>query len=298
MTLDPEEGWVEGVEHRFADLGGIRLHYVEAGAGPLVICLHGFPDFWYSWRHQIPALVAAGFRVVAPDLPGYNRSDKPRRIDSYRDDVIADDIADLVDALGEDRAHVVGHDWGGAIAWIFAMRHHAMLDRVVVMNCPHPVTFAKAMSDPGQLVRSWYIGFFQVPLLPEIALSANRYAALRRLYPTSTGAFTAQDIDRYLEAADRSERFRGGLNYYRAAARRNPMRPREDLRPVERPGLVIWGDGDGVLKPELAEVSPRWGPDVRIEHIGTAGHWVHHEEPDVVNELLTGFLRGEQDAVQ
>jgi pimeloyl-ACP methyl ester carboxylesterase len=293
VTPDPEEGWVEGVEHHFADLGGIRLHYVEAGAGPLVVLLHGFPDFWYSWRHQIAELVKAGFRVVAPDLPGYNRSDKPRRVDSYRDDVVADDIADLVEHLGDDNVSVVGHDWGGAIAWIFAMRHHEILDRIVVMNCPHPVTFAKAIGDPRQLIKSWYIGFFQLPLVPEMALSANRYAAVRRLYPTSSDGFTELDVERYLEAAERSERFRGGLNYYRAAARRNPMRPRDDLRSVDRPGLVIWGDEDAALKRELAEVSPRWGPNVRVEHIPSVGHWVHHEGPEDVNALLIDFLRGD-----
>ena len=290
MTIDPEEGWVPGTQHRFADLGGIRLHYVEAGEGPLVVLLHGFPDFWYTWRHQIRALAARGYRVVAPDLPGYNRSDKPRRVDGYRDHVVADDIADLVEHLGENRVVIGGHDWGGAIAWLFAMRHPKLIDRLVVMNCPHPVTFSKALGDPRQMLKSWYMGFFQVPLLPEIALSANRFAAVRRLYPTRSDHFNDVDLQRYLDAAARSERFRGGLNYYRAAGRRNPMQRRDDLRVVERPALVIWGDRDAVLKPELAEVPSRWGPNVRIEHIPDAGHFVHQESPDRVNELLADFL--------
>src|SRR5215213_1487050 len=174
---------LRGVElaHRYADLGDVRLHYVEAGEGPLVLLLHGFPQFWYAWRHQIPALVGAGFRVVAPDLRGYNLSAKPPGVESYALDVLAADVADLVGRVGERSAIVVGHDWGAAIAWRVASRHAAAVARVVAINGPHPRAFARELRTLDQLLRSSYIGFFQLPWLPEVAIRAGDFALIERL---------------------------------------------------------------------------------------------------------------------
>jgi len=149
-------GSARGMAHRWVDVGGLRLHCVEAGTGPLVVLLHGFPEFWYAWRHQLPALADAGYRVVAPDLPGYNTSDKPPRVRDYRPSVLAQDVADLIMALDAGSAAVAGHDWGGALAWLLAMQHPERLQRLVVLNAPHPIRFLKGLRSPHQLRRSWY----------------------------------------------------------------------------------------------------------------------------------------------
>src|SRR5215211_551361 len=200
----PMMGKREGMAHQWVDVRGLRLHCVEVGTGPLVVLLHGFPEFWYAWRHQIPALAAAGYRVVAPDLPGYNTSDKPPRVHDYQPTVLAQEVADLILALGAGSAAVAGHDWGGVLAWLLAMHHPKRVQRLVVLNAPHPVRFLKGLHSPRQLRRSWYILAFQLPWLPERLVAARDFRALRRALgrqPTRPGAFTAQDIDRYVAAA-------------------------------------------------------------------------------------------------
>jgi epoxide hydrolase 4 len=192
-----------GMAHRWVDVHGLRLHCVEAGTGPLVVLLHGFPEFWYAWRHQIPALADAGYRVVAPDLRGYNTSDKPPRVRDYRPSVLAQDVADLVVALGARSAAVAGHDWGGGLAWLLAIQHPERIERLVVLNAPHPIRLLKSLRSPRQLRRSWYMLAFQAPWLPERLMAARDFQALRRALrqqPTRPGAFTAQDIDRYVAA--------------------------------------------------------------------------------------------------
>jgi pimeloyl-ACP methyl ester carboxylesterase len=276
---------------RYAELSEVRLHYVEAGSGPLVVLLHGFPDFWYSWRHQIPALAAAGLRVVAPDMRGYNLSDKPEGVGAYRAERVADDIAELIRACGADRAHVVGHDWGAAIAWLFAMRHPDLLQRLAILNVPHPAVMASALRTPRQLLRSWYMFFFQLPWLPEAALRLGGYRVLRhtlRTDPVRPDAITAADADRYVEAAARPGALTGSINYYRALFRRPPSR--SALRPIGAPVLVIWGEQDRYLLPELAQPDPKWVPDCRVERFPDASHWVHMDQPEAVNRLLINFL--------
>src|SRR4029453_11043505 len=158
---DDPMGSARGITHRWIEVGGLRLHCVEAGTGPLVVLLHGFPEFWYAWRHQLPALADAGYRVVAPDLPGYHTSDKPPRVRDYRPRLLAQEVADLILALGADSATVAGHDWGGALAWLLAMHHPERVQRLVVLNAPHPIRFLKGLTSPRQLRRSWYLLAFQ-----------------------------------------------------------------------------------------------------------------------------------------
>ena len=280
--------------HRWVDVHGLHLHCVEAGTGPLVVLLHGFPEFWYAWRHQIPALAAAGYRVVAPDLPGYNTSDKPPRVRDYRPRVLVQDVADLIVALGADSAAVAGHDWGGALAWLLAMQHPERVERLVVLNAPHPIRFLKGLRSPRQLRRSWYMLAFQLPWLPERLLATRDFQALRlalRRQPTQPGAFTAQDIDRYVAAAAQPGAMRAAINYYRAAFRANPLAQAHSLRPVDTPTLIIWGDQDRYLGRELAEPDPAWVPDVRVERITEASHWVQADAPERVNQLMLDFLQ-------
>ena len=279
--------------HRWIDVGGLRLHCVEAGTGPLVVLLHGFPEFWYAWRHQIPALADAGYRVVAPDLRGYNTSDKPSRVRDYRPRVLVQDVADLIVALGAGSAAVAGHDWGGGLAWLLAMQHPKRVERLVLLNAPHPVRFLKGLRSPRQLRRSWYILAFQLPWLPERLVAARDFQALRWIFrhqPTRPGAFTAQDIDRYVAAAAQPGALRAAINYYRAAFRANPLAQAHGLRRVDIPTLIIWGDQDRSLGRELAEPDRAWVPDVRVERIAEASHWVQADDPEQVNQLMVDFL--------
>jgi epoxide hydrolase 4 len=281
------------VEHRYAEVGGLRLHYVESGAGPLVVLLHGFPEFWYAWRHQIPALAAAGFHVVAPDMRGYNLSAKPEGVSAYDQDLLATDIAQLIRACRAERASVVGHDWGGAVAWRFAMSYPEMVDRLIILNSPHPVRFARALRTARQLRRSWYMFFFQLPWLPEAYLRSGGFAFLRRTLrddPMREGAFSDDDIARYVDALARPGALTAAVNYYRAAIRRASSRPRQKLHRIDAPVLVIWGERDHYLGRELAAPDPEWVPRARVQFLPNASHWVQSDQPEQVNTLLLDFL--------
>jgi len=282
------------LRERYVSVEDVRLHAVEAGEGPLVVLLHGFPDFWRSWRLQLDALAEAGFRAVAPDMRGYNLSGKPRRVSAYSTDRLGADVAALIRGLGEERAHVVGHDWGGGAAWMAAVRHPEVVDRLAILNTPHPVMMVRGLRTPSQLAKSWYMGFFQLPLLPEMALRAGRFRVLRRTLEAEPGnAFSAEEIEeRYVEAWSRSGGMTGPLNFYRAAFRRNPLSVLRETTPVRAPTLIVWGLEDPFLGRELADPGPELVPDRRVERIAGAGHWVHRSKPDEVNRLLIDFFRG------
>ena len=284
--------------HHQATVNGVRLHYVEAGTGPLVLLLHGFPDFWYSWRYQLPALAAAGFRVLAPDLRGYNRSDKPRGVAAYRIELIADDIAALVrHAAGgtpamDERAALAGHDWGGIAALYAAKRHPSLVERLILLNAPHPGAFARELRKPTQWLRSSYALFFQIPWLPEWLLSARHYGLIRRVLrrdPARRDAFTDEDISRYVEALSQPGALTAALNYYRAAMRSLPRITRQ-LGRLDTPTLVIWGERDRFLNASLTCGLEQWLPRVRVERLGAASHWVQHDEPERVSRLMIHFL--------
>ncbi|HEV8323620.1 MAG TPA: alpha/beta hydrolase [Myxococcota bacterium] len=298
------EAWDDAlVAHRYAALGDVRLHYVEAGPadGPLVVLLHGFPEFWYSWRHQIPALARAGFRVVAPDQRGYNLSDKPAGVRSYDARILAHDVERLVRACGAARAHaVVGHDWGGGVAWLTAMRHPEVLGRLCVLNCPHPARLLAAFLTARQLRKSWYMFYFQLPFLPERSMAADDFASIRRTFrrePVRPEAFSDDDIQRYVDALSRPGALTAAVNWYRAMFRQDPRRTLAELRqPVAAPTLVLWGERDPHLGAELAEPDPALVPDVRVVRIDDASHWVQVDAYERVNEALLEFLRPERAA--
>jgi pimeloyl-ACP methyl ester carboxylesterase len=283
------------VAHRYADLAGVRLHYVEAGEGPLVVLLHGFPEFWFSWRFQIPALAAAGFRVVAPDMRGYNLSDRPKGVEGYALETLARDVERLIRALGEERAVVVGHDWGGIVAWAVAMLYPERVGRLVILNVPHPERLARGLRTPRQLLKSSYAFFFQIPWLPEKVLRAGDFAIVRSVFrndPVRPGTFGEDDMGRYVEALSRPGALTAAINYYRALARRAPALARTLRRRIEAPVLVIWGQRDLFLVPELARPNPALVPDARVERLPDASHWVQQDRPERVNALLLGFLGG------
>jgi len=280
--------------HHEAIVNGVRLHYVEAGEGPLVVLLHGFPEFWYSWRHQIPALAAAGFRVIALDMRGYNLSEKPPGVRSYDIHVLAADVAALICYAGEERATVVGHDWGGAVAWAAAMHHADTMDKLIVLNAPHPVAFLRELRTPAQLRKSWYILFFQLPWLPEASNRAGNFAVLRSVFqhdPARRDAFTSADISRYIRAMAQPGALTASINYYRATMRRGPRQMQRDVRRINVPTLLIWGEQDRYLGTGLTRGLEKWVPHLRVECLPHASHWVQHDEPQRVNELMIEFLR-------
>jgi epoxide hydrolase 4 len=277
----------------YADLAEVRLHYVEAGEGPLVVLLHGFPEFWFSWRFQIPALVAAGFRVVAPDMRGYNLSSRPRGTRAYDTDRLAADVRDLIRERGAERAFVAGHDWGAGAAWIAAMNHPEVVKRLAILNVPHPRRMLQGMRMPRQLARSWYILFFQLPWLPELSARAGGWWGFRRVFEREArpGAFTPSDIERYVEAWSQPGGPTGMINFYRAALRQTRRRAEGRIRPVHAPTLVIWGQRDRHLGAELAEPERADVPNLeRVVRLPDASHWVHQDEPERISELLIEFF--------
>jgi pimeloyl-ACP methyl ester carboxylesterase len=294
----PAEPSREDWAHHAAVVNGVRLHYVEAGAGPLVLLLHGFPESWYSWRHQIGALAAAGFRVLAPDLRGYNLSDKPAPVRAYRLEALTQDVAALIHHAGQPRAAVAGHDWGGVIAWHLATVRPELLEKLLILNAPHPAAFQRELRTPGQLWRSKYIFFFRLPLLPEALFRAGDFFLLRRMLrrePVRPGAFTPEDVAHYKAALARRGALTAALNYYRAAFRLRKQRATFQ-RPVAAPTLVIWGDRDAYLGPRLTEGLQQWVPHVRVEHLPDASHWVQNDAPERVNRLMLDFLRQKDEA--
>jgi len=271
---------------------GIRLSCTVAGDGPLVVLLHGFPECAASWRHQIPVL-AERYQVVAPDLRGYNLSDKPHPVSAYAIRELVADVEGLVSAFGADRARLVGHDWGGGVAWATAMLAPQVVSHLGIINMPHPLRFETLLrTSPRQMLRSWYVLAFQLPGVPEWLLSRHDGQAVvdaMRKSVVVPGALSEDYLRTLRAAATRPGGMRGPVNYYRAA-----VRFAEDLRAwprVRTPTLLVWGDQDIALTPELPDGTEALiDAPFRLERIPEGGHFVHEEYPDRVNALLTSFL--------
>ena len=222
-----------GIELRegFAEVDDQNLHYVEAGEGPLVVLLHGFPEFWFGWRLQIAPLAAAGFRVVAPDTRGYNLSSKPEGFEAYGVDLLAADIRGLIGELGAESARLVGHDWGGSIAWIVAMNHPEVVDRLAILNAAHPRRLSEGLHHPNQLRKSWYFFFFATPGLPEDVVHARDWHFFRHFLHDANPPYTPEEIERYVEAWSRPGAAARIINYYRASVRQEPEGGRSKASP-------------------------------------------------------------------
>jgi pimeloyl-ACP methyl ester carboxylesterase len=279
--------------HRDVATNGIRLHVVEAGPrdGPLLLLLHGFPELWYAWHHQIEPLAAAGFRVVAPDQRGYDLSDKPSGLAAYRLDQMVGDAVGLIDEAGRDRAFVAGHDWGGMVAWGLGMLQPQRLHRLACLNIPHPFVFRRHLAtSKEQRRRSRYMFFFQLPWLPELAMRRHNFQKAEKMLRATSrpGTFTDADLAVYRAAWSRPGALTGMLNWYRAALRGKPPRPPSPR--VTVPTLLIWGTGDRFLGSEMAQPSIDLCDDGRLVPIEGASHWVQHEEPARVTGLLRDFF--------
>lgn len=280
------------IEHHYRETNGIKLHTVEAGPkdGEMVVLLHGFPEFWYGWKEQIPFLVRQGYRVVAPDQRGYNLSDKPKRVRDYHLDKLADDIIGLIDKFGRQKVLLVGHDWGAAVTWWLAARNPERFHRVIVLNVPHIDALRGSWRSNWEQVRkSWYILFFQIPLLPELIGRITSYRPGLRLMVASSHAdtFTADDMQKYLEAWRQLGAMRSMLNWYRSIVRHSPKLP--DPR-VKIPLLIVWGAQDIALTRKIAVQSLDYCDDGQLYFLEEATHWVQHDEPEKVNRLIGRFL--------
>jgi len=287
MSLDPTS--------RRVATNGITLNVAEAGPedGRLVILLHGFPEFWYGWKHQIGPLAEAGYRVMVPDQRGYNTSEKPRGVASYALGPLVDDLVGLVDAAGREQATVIGHDWGGIVAWGAIARHPGRFDRAVILNAPHPDAMRRELrTNPRQMLRSWYAFGFQIPWLPEKMLSRNDFRPLvdGMAHSSRPGTFGPEDFERYKEAWSEPGALTAMIAWYRAGFRHPP--PPEPDPVVRVPTLILWGRKDPFIGEGVARSSYALCRDARLEWIDEATHWVHHEEPERVNAAILGFLGG------
>jgi pimeloyl-ACP methyl ester carboxylesterase len=288
-TLLPDVG--TELREGYAEVGDVSLHYVEAGDGPLIVLLHGFPEFWFGWRLQIAPLAASGFRVVAPDLRGYNLSSRPDGVEAYTADQLADDIVGLVRERGAESALLVGHDWGGTVAWTMAMNHPEVVDRLAILNAAHPRRLQQGLHHPSQLRKSWYFFFFAIPGLPEEVVHARNWHFFQHFLQDAHPPYTDEEIERYVEAWSQPGAATGMINYYRASVRQSPKQAEAQLRAISAPTLVIWGEDDQYLGPDLAEPDRDDVPNLdRVERLAGASHWVHHDEAERVNQLLSDFF--------
>jgi epoxide hydrolase 4 len=289
-------------ESRTVEANSLRFHVLvaePAGAGaesaPLVLLLHGFPEGALCWRRQIGALAAAGYRVWAPDQRGYGGSDKPQGARNYRLSLLAADAFALIDAAGAVSARVVGHDWGGAVAWWMAQARPDRVERLAILNCPHPAVLRRALkTNPRQMLRSWYMAFMQLPRLPEALLGSGGGGPLARGLRDSSrkGTFSEADLEAYRAQWSQPGALRAMIDWYRALRYPVPamgggVRSAPKIVP---PTLLIWGKRDRALGPELAKPSVERCADGRLVFLEQATHWLQHEEPERVNALLLEFL--------
>ncbi len=283
-----------GIAIRTVAANGLTFEVAEAGSGDhLALCLHGFPELHFSWRHQMPLLAAMGYRVWAPNQRGYGASSRPDGVDSYTMDRLTADVAALIDASGARQVTLIAHDWGGAVAWHFAIDRLRPLARLVVMNLPHPYCFAAALRHWPQRRRSWYIAFFQLPWLPERVLAANGAAWIRQAFrgmAVDKARFPDAVLDVYAAAALRPGALGAMVNWYRAAVRhRAAMRVGNGGR-VDVPTLIVWGEEDTALGLETLDGTDRYVADLTVRRLPGVSHWVQQEAPEAVNAILREWL--------
>jgi pimeloyl-ACP methyl ester carboxylesterase len=299
------------ISHGYANVNGIRLHYAETGSGDdLVVLLHGFPEFWYSWRHQLTAL-GENYHVVAPDMRGYNLSDKPLRVEDYSIEVLVEDVVDLIKHFGARKAAIVAHDWGAAVAWVVAQKYPERVSKLAVLQVP-PAAVWRANISLRQLLRSWYMFFFQLPRIPEWAIGRKDFAALNRTFKETVarkGTFSDADIELYKEALRWPGAMTAAVNYYRANVRRilsprhasgtigdngesktDQATPGGDGR-IRVPTLFIFGEQDFAILPAMVRgIGEHVAAPYSELRIADSGHWVQNEAVAEVNEALIDFL--------
>jgi pimeloyl-ACP methyl ester carboxylesterase len=289
------EGW--NMIERTVSANGFDFHVTEAGSGDrLALCLHGFPELGYSWRHQLPVLADLGYRAWAPDLRGYGKTrPRPTRRRDYRIPLLVDDVAALIDAASPSEAVLIGHDWGGALAWYTAIQQIRPLDKLVVMNIPHPTRFQQGLHTFRQIRKSWYVAFFQLPWLPEKALGRNDAEPIGKAFTESAvhpERFDDETIDVYRRSASEPGALRGMINWYRGSVLSGKEFLSRDLPVLETPTLLLWGEQDVALGRELSEGTEEYVSDLTVRYLPDASHWVQQDEPEAVNAMMAAFLQG------
>lgn len=285
------------VEHLTVKANGMNLHMAAAGPndGKLVILLHGFPEFWYGWKEQIVPLAEEGFRVLALDQRGYNLSDKPEGTANYVLDELRDDVIAVIRLFQREKAIIIGHDWGGAVGWHLAITRPEHVERFIAINMPHPAAMPKILAtNPLQWFKSSYIAFFQMQDVPEKSLAANDYYGLAMALTkfSQEGTFSQMDVDNYKEAWSKPGALTGMLNWYRALTEKDNISVygQKNAVMVHVPIKIIWGIKDQLLLKKLARESTKYCSDYELVYIDDATHWVHHEQPEIVNMLIKEFL--------
>jgi pimeloyl-ACP methyl ester carboxylesterase len=285
--------------YRTIPVNGVKLQVSvtnEGGPQGLALLLHGFPELAFSWRHQIPVLAEAGYEVWAPNLRGYGESSKPPNVSDYSMDHLLEDIAALIDASGRDDVTLIGHDWGAAQAWMFAIRRLRPLRRLVIMNVPHPACMQREMRTFRQLRKSWYIFFFQIPWLPEKVLCAREAKAVGDAFEKSavdTSRFPPQVTSVYRQAALRPGAMRSMVNYYRALVRGIRRTASEELPVIDVPTLMLWGVEDVALSKETTNGTDQYVSDLTLRFLPGVSHWVQQDAPELVNAMLLAWLAGD-----
>lgn len=281
--------------HGFLQLKEVKLHYVANGDEykPLMLLLHGFPECWYSWRHQLKEF-RKSYRVVAIDQRGYSLSDKPKGRRHYTKEKLSSDVAEVIEALGYNECVLVGHDWGAIIAWVTAERFPEKVSNLIIMNCPHPVVFQEHLfTNFSQVRKSWYIFYFQIPYLPEYVLAKNDFEALSNMFTSKAGVrkenMDPEDIEIYKYVFAQKGALTGAINYYRASVYEKPLQPPKDS--LKMPVLIIWGSKDIYLEKEMADACGKFVSNLSVKYVDNATHFVQLDQPDVVNNLMWQFLK-------
>lgn len=267
----------------------------DASSEKLALLLHGFPECAYSWRHQMPLLAKLGYKVWAPNLRGYGNSDRPPAVEDYALDKLEQDVADLIEASGCKSTLLIAHDWGAAIAWNFAMYNPQLLDKLVIMNVPHPALFRAGLATLKQLRKSWYIFFFNIPKLPELALSMRGYEMVGRVFrdmAVHKERFGDDVLAVFKENASKPGALTAMVNYYRAIRYALPLVKKRGMPKIETPTLVVWGEQDDALGKELTYKTGEYVSDLTLRYLPNASHWVQQDEPETVNAMLEAWLLG------
>jgi len=297
--VNPAAGVDPSIRHDFVEANGLRFHVASCGEGPrLALCLHGFPECWYSWRYQMPLLAGLGYRVWAPDLRGYGDTTKPPHLQDYAVERLMEDVGALIDASGAASVLLLAHDWGAIVAWFCAIRKVRPLERLVIMNVPHPAAAAPAFRTWRQLARSWYVLFFQLPWLPEALLRAHDHRAIGEMMRRTSSRperFPDEALAVFRRAAARPGALTGMLNYYRAFIRGGgAARQRKLGTPViDTPTLMLWGEEDVALTKQTTYGTDAYVSDLTLRYLPRVSHWVQQDDPDTVNRMLAAWLAGE-----
>jgi pimeloyl-ACP methyl ester carboxylesterase len=288
---------MKNLRERFIQTNGVKLHVMETGPadGPMILFLHGFPEFWYAWRKQIDYFADKGYLVVVPDQRGYNLSDKPEGIASYKIDELAKDIIGLIDAYGREKIFLVGHDWGASVSWWVALKYPERLQKLVILNVPHPKVMAKTVfTNVEQMKKSWYIFYFQLPGAVDKLAAATNYQWVLDMITISAnhGAFSAAELEEYRKAFSQPGAFTAMVNWYRAMIQTKQEQPQSF--DVTVPMILMWGEEDVAMLTEMADESMAYCKQGKLIKFPKVSHWIQHEAADRINPFIAEFFAGDK----